>query len=86
MRVGNSCFDKVTEAVKLVIIPYLKALFWLWGIKGFEVVARENFDYLPQEKIELLVMGADDEKVEETKKFETRKEIRRATKYIYLFT
>ena len=32
--------------------PYLKALFWLWGIKGFEVVARENFDYLPQEKIE----------------------------------
>ena len=32
--------------------PYLKALFWLWGIKGLEVVARENFDYLPQEKIE----------------------------------
>lgn len=32
--------------------PYLKALFWLWGIKGFETVARSNFDYLPAEKIE----------------------------------
>lgn len=32
--------------------PYLKALSWLWGIKGFEVIARDNFDYLPQEEIE----------------------------------
>ena len=32
--------------------PYLKALFWLWGIKGLEVVARSNFDYISQEKIE----------------------------------
>ena len=22
--------------------PYLKALFWLWGIKGFEVVKQDN--------------------------------------------
>ncbi|MBR2638941.1 MAG: NAD(P)H-dependent oxidoreductase [Oscillospiraceae bacterium] len=38
--------------------PYLKALFWLWGIKGFEVVARENFDYLPAEKIEEEISSA----------------------------
>ena len=38
--------------------PYLKALFWLWGIKGFEVVARENFDYLPKEKIEEEISSA----------------------------
>ena len=41
--------------------PYLKALFWLWGIKGFEVVARENFDYLPQDKIEEEIASAIDE-------------------------
>ena len=48
--------------------PYLKALFWLWGIKGFEVVARENFDYLPQEKIEEEISSAIEEglKVAET--------------------
>lgn len=41
--------------------PYLKALFWLWGIKGFEVVARENFDYLPQDKIEEEIASAIEE-------------------------
>ncbi len=48
--------------------PYLKALFWLWGIKGFEVVARENFDYLPQEKIEEKIASAIEEglKIAET--------------------
>ena len=38
--------------------PYIKALFWLWGIKGFEVVARDNFDYLPQEEIEKEIESA----------------------------
>ena len=38
--------------------PYLKALFWLWGIKGFETVARNNFDYLPAEKIEEEISSA----------------------------
>lgn len=38
--------------------PYLKALFWLWGIKGFETVARSNFDYLPAEKIEEEISSA----------------------------
>ena len=48
--------------------PYLKALFWLWGIKGFEVVARENFDYLPQEEIEKEISSAIEEgiKIAET--------------------
>ena len=48
--------------------PYLKALFWLWGIKGLEVVARENFDYLPQEKIEKEISSAIEEglKIAET--------------------
>lgn len=48
--------------------PYLKALFWLWGIKGFEVVARENFDYLPKEKIEAEIASAIEEglKIAET--------------------
>ena len=32
--------------------PYLKALFWLWGIKGLLVVARENFDYISADRIE----------------------------------
>ena len=41
--------------------PYLKALFWLWGIKGSEVVARENFDYLPQDKIEEEIASAIEE-------------------------
>ena len=44
--------------------PYLKALFWLWGIKGFEVVARENFDYLPQEEIEKEIASAIEEGLE----------------------
>lgn len=44
--------------------PYLKALFWLWGIKGFEVVARENFDYLPQEEIEKEIVSAIEEGLE----------------------
>lgn len=38
--------------------PYLKALFWLWGIKGPEVIARCNFDYMPQEKIEEEIASA----------------------------
>ena len=38
--------------------PYLKALFWLWGIKGLEVVARENFDYISAEEIELEIASA----------------------------
>lgn len=38
--------------------PYIKALAWLWGIKGFEVVARDNFDYLPQEEIEKEIESA----------------------------
>lgn len=38
--------------------PYLKALFWLWGIKSFETVARSNFDYLPAEKIEEEISSA----------------------------
>ena len=48
--------------------PYLKALFWLWGIKGLEVVARENFDYLPQEIIEKEISSAIEEglKIAET--------------------
>ena len=48
--------------------PYLKALFWLWGIKGFEVVARENFDYLPQKEIEKEISSAIEEgiKIAET--------------------
>ena len=41
--------------------PYLKALSWLWGIKGFEVVARENFDYIPQEEIEKEIESAIEE-------------------------
>ncbi len=48
--------------------PYLKALFWLWGIKGFEVVARNNFDYIPGEKIEEEIASAIEEgiKIAET--------------------
>lgn len=30
---------------------YIKALSSLWGIKGFNVIARENFDYLSIEEI-----------------------------------
>lgn len=41
--------------------PYIKALSWLWGIKGFEVVARENFDYIPQEEIEKEIESAIEE-------------------------
>ena len=38
--------------------PYLKALFWLWGIKGFETDSRSNFDYLPAGKIEEEISSA----------------------------
>ena len=38
--------------------PYLKALFWLWGIKGLEVVARENFDYISAKEIEAEIASA----------------------------
>ena len=44
--------------------PYLKALFWLWGIEGFETVARSNFDYLPQEEIEKEIASAIEEGLE----------------------
>lgn len=49
--------------------PYLKALFWLWGIKGFEVVARSNFDYLPTETIEKEIASAVEEGIAIAKKF-----------------
>ena len=49
--------------------PYIKALSWLWGIKGFEVVARENFDYLPQEEIEKEIGSAIKEGLEIAEKF-----------------
>ena len=49
--------------------PYIKALSWLWGIKGFEVVARENFDYLPQEEIEKEIESAIKEGLEIAEKF-----------------
>ena len=48
---------------------YLKALAWLWGIKGFEVVARCNFDYLPQEEIEKEIDSAIKEGLELAEKF-----------------
>ncbi|MBQ6699381.1 MAG: NAD(P)H-dependent oxidoreductase [Oscillospiraceae bacterium] len=48
---------------------YLKALAWLWGIKGFEVVARCNFDYLPQEEIEEEIASAIKEGLEIAEKF-----------------
>lgn len=49
--------------------PYLKALFWLWGIKGLEVVARSNFDYIPQEKIEDEIASAIKEGLEIAENF-----------------
>lgn len=49
--------------------PYLKALFRLWGIKGFEVVARENFDYISEEKIEEEISSAIKEGFEIAKDF-----------------
>lgn len=49
--------------------PYIKALSWLWGIKGFEVVARNNFDYLPQEEIEKEIESAIEEGIEKAKTF-----------------
>ncbi len=49
--------------------PYIKALSWLWGIKGFEVVARDNFDYLPQEEIEKQIESAIKEGLEIAKTF-----------------
>lgn len=41
--------------------PYIKALSWLWGIKGFEVVARDNFDYIPREEVEKEIESAIEE-------------------------
>lgn len=38
--------------------PYLKALSWLWGIKGMKVIARENFDYISQEEIDKQIDSA----------------------------
>ncbi len=49
--------------------PYIKALAWLWGIKGFEVIARENFDYLPKEEIEKQIAFAVEEGLEIAKTF-----------------
>ena len=49
--------------------PYIKALFWLWGIKGFEVVARCNFDYISQEEIEKEIRSAIEEGIEKAKTF-----------------
>lgn len=49
--------------------PYLRALFSLWGIKGLEVVARSNFDYLPPEKIEEEIASAIKEGLEIAEKF-----------------
>lgn len=49
--------------------PYIKALSWLWGIKGLEVVARDNFDYLPQEEIEKEIASAIKEGLELAEKF-----------------
>lgn len=47
---------------------YLKALSWLWGIKGLKVIARENFDYISAEKIEEEIASAIEEglKIAET--------------------
>lgn len=41
--------------------PYIKALSWLWGIKGLKVIARENFDYISAEKIEEEIASAIEE-------------------------
>ncbi|MBR5309743.1 MAG: NAD(P)H-dependent oxidoreductase [Oscillospiraceae bacterium] len=49
--------------------PYLKALFWLWGIKGLEVIARENFDYISAEKIEEEISSAIKEGLELAENF-----------------
>jgi len=49
--------------------PYIKALSWLWGIKGFEVIARENFDYLPEAVIEKEIASAVAEGLELVKIF-----------------
>lgn len=38
--------------------PYLRALFWLWGINGLNVIARENMDYIPEEIIEERINSA----------------------------
>ncbi|MBR3952416.1 MAG: NAD(P)H-dependent oxidoreductase [Oscillospiraceae bacterium] len=49
--------------------PYIKALSWLWGIKGFEVVAKDNFDYIPAEEIEKQIESAINEGIEIAEKF-----------------
>lgn len=49
--------------------PYLKALFWLWGIKELRVLARENFDYLPSDIIEKEISSAIDEGMDIIKDF-----------------
>ena len=40
---------------------YIKALSWLWGIKGLKVIARENFDYISADKIEEEIKSAIEE-------------------------
>lgn len=47
---------------------YLKALSWLWGLKGLKVIARENFDYIPEEQVKEQIADAIEEglKIAET--------------------
>jgi len=49
--------------------PYLKALSWLWGIGPLEVVAAQNFDYLPEAVIEEKIAAAVAEGLELAKHF-----------------
>ena len=49
--------------------PYIKALSWLWGINGFVVLSRENFDYISQEEIEKQINSAIEEGLEIVKEF-----------------
>ena len=56
-----------------IINPYTKKFY---GVLPARVDFLKNIYGLPSEKIELLVMGADDEKVEAARKPEVRKEIR----------
>lgn len=56
-----------------IIEPYTKKFY---GVLPARVDFLKNVYRLPEEKIELLVMGADDEKVEAALKPEVRKEIR----------
>ena len=49
--------------------PYLQALSWLWGIGPLEVVAAQNFDYLPEAVIEEKIAAAVAEGLEIAKQF-----------------